>query len=656
MFFLKIIPASLAASAALLLALSASAAPRTLLVDANAKVAPATADGLTPATAFPTLQQAADQVRPGDTVVVSPGIYFESVQLRAAGTETAPITFKADKIARGRVIITGANAAIRNKQASWQRIDDALLLYSISTPTLTQPPSRVLYDGTDLFPYPSLDALKKFQLGTTSYYPGPAHGFAWDPDTKTLFVRLRADGKYGSSDPGEHLMAVAPINGVGGGPGLGINRPAHYNFGLLAEGAAHVVLDGFTFETPGVAGVYIAGPGHVTVRNSWFTGCRTGVAGRKFYYRDQDYAQMTNDVVVENCDYHNFPAFEDMRDVILAAQPPPDPAGPSMDQYIFWWHRKEALGYERTYESGIANSIGRDWTIRHNHIYETIDGLSCWATNCSDNLQVYGNRFERLIDNAVESENHATHLHIRGNVIVDVFEPFSWQPLNSTPWPGPVYVYDNVIFTTPAIRGLWKNAGRASGRAGYTPGVFKFGAKESNNWNLKRFPHMANVPKDIIKLEAPGILVWNNTIYSPGSNFLTRIGVKARYDDVLFTRNRIVVDDFDGTSGVNFQNTMRFTQNEALALAPINGPAGPEILARSGGHLVANEKKMGFSSIDRLDFSVGAPNDNALGERIRDALNARPSTPATTTSDLPSGALLAEQLSAGFPVGPVLSP
>lgn len=64
--------------------------PRTLHVaidgdDANS--------GLDPANAWRTIQRAADDVRPGDTVLVGGGTYAETVRLRVTGAADAPITF-----------------------------------------------------------------------------------------------------------------------------------------------------------------------------------------------------------------------------------------------------------------------------------------------------------------------------------------------------------------------------------------------------------------------------------------------------------------------------------------------------------------------------------------------------------------------------------
>jgi hypothetical protein len=45
--------------------------------------------------AFRNIRRAADEVKPGDTVVVAGGIYYERVRMRATGAQGAPITFRA---------------------------------------------------------------------------------------------------------------------------------------------------------------------------------------------------------------------------------------------------------------------------------------------------------------------------------------------------------------------------------------------------------------------------------------------------------------------------------------------------------------------------------------------------------------------------------
>jgi len=103
--------------------------------------------------------------------------------------------------------------------------------------------------------------------------PGPKHGF-FQCDGK-LFVRLRADGKYGSADPNRHTMAVSPATAPYGDEERPNSRAC--NFALLGRPGEnlYVVIDGLTFETPGRTAIYVSG-NRVTVRNSLFLGCQAG--------------------------------------------------------------------------------------------------------------------------------------------------------------------------------------------------------------------------------------------------------------------------------------------------------------------------------------------------------------------------------------------
>ena len=72
---------------------------------------------------FNTIQAAADRVNPGDTVIIKPGVYFGAVHIKRFGTKDAPVTFRADKVKKNRVIVTGADKAIRTKAVKWQLHD-----------------------------------------------------------------------------------------------------------------------------------------------------------------------------------------------------------------------------------------------------------------------------------------------------------------------------------------------------------------------------------------------------------------------------------------------------------------------------------------------------------------------------------------------------
>ena len=68
---------------------------------------------------YRTIQAAADVAKPGDVVMIDPGIYREWVKPANAGTEDAPITYKARD--KGKTIITGADVV-----TGWTRRADGL--------------------------------------------------------------------------------------------------------------------------------------------------------------------------------------------------------------------------------------------------------------------------------------------------------------------------------------------------------------------------------------------------------------------------------------------------------------------------------------------------------------------------------------------------
>lgn len=582
----------------------------------------ADADGSSPEAALPTIQAAAAKVQAGDTVIVAPGVYCESVQLQAAGEAERPIVFQADQVQEGRVIVSGAVPALRHKATPWTLEDADLGLYAVP---LEHKPARVLYDGVDLLPYSDLASLRAFRFQPNGY-PGTRHGFAWVEGK--LYVRLHAGGRYGSPDPNAHLMAVAPAGGRGR-QGLDIANPADYNFGVLAPGPAHVVLAGFTFETPGVAGVFVAGS-DVTVRDCWFRGCRAGVAG----VRKGLATVTTQRVTIEYCDYHQYPAFDDMLEVIREHSDDPwRGERKELSQQIFWWQRKGAekdgsIGYNTTYETGIAAHIGKDWTIRGNYVHDAFEGLSTWGADRSVNLRIYGNRFARLVDNAVETENHAVKMHVYGNEVVDVFEPFSWQPLNGTPWPGPVSIYRNLVYSTPASLDVWT-------KAGWLPGIWKLGASE-RQWAR---PELGLKPDEPVRAGGEGFLAFNNTVYAPDHcAFVFTQSRKRNFEGFEFFNNLCVLKEF--CNGGSADRGLEGAANAVAFLAP--QPELPKDFAANGGRLVADAAALGLANPaeGRFEPQPGSP---ALGLR-------RPDSPPQALPD--AGSIAAGQTWNLGPVGP----
>lgn len=580
----------------LLAALSASSFATELYVDAVK--GDDAYSGTSRTQALRTIQHAADIVKPGDTITITAGVYFERPVFRQGGTKDRPVTVRADVVERGRVVISAATPEIRRGELKWKLEDEKLHLYSVP---LEHNPARILYSGTDLMPYSHLRGLKNFTL--LQECPGPRHGFFFVADERKLYVRLHPEGKYGSTDPNLHVMSVAPPNAPGYN-GHKISRPEHANLTVDVSGSAWIVFDGITFETPSATAIFTRGD-DVTVRNCWFEGCRFGVFGAG------EPGEMPSRVIVENCYYHHFPAFNDVADLINEYR-----NTEVMTKYsIFWWHRKGSYcdrELMKNYETGIAGGIGKDWHLRYNMIRNAFEGLSTWGNSWSENLRVYGNVFDKVVDNAIEAENHAKNMRVYDNVFIDVFEPVSWQPLDGEPWPGPVYVYRNLIYATPEFQQLWP----------WRPGCFKLGASD-RNWTKE---HMGSVPlkqliaaksKRFVKAPGDGFLVFNNTVIMPHSNLLNTPGISPLIDGPLprelvnfrFFNNILVTHAFhrlDTFSG----SLIEFYHNLVIASKT---DAQSKISAGLGGQVLSSIAELKLADPDTGDFRL-TPDSPAIGK------------------------------------------
>ncbi|HSI85486.1 MAG TPA: right-handed parallel beta-helix repeat-containing protein [Candidatus Methylacidiphilales bacterium] len=333
-------------------------------------------------------------------------------------------------------------------------------------------PARMLYDDVDLFPYPNLEMLQAFQSPLAPEpRPRPRHGYTYDEASGYLYVRLHPDGKYGSTDPNAHTMAVAPPV-AGGFDGTLIRKQADYGIGIMGNGAAFVIIDGITLETPAVAGVFTEGS-DVTVRNCWFRGCRTRFSGSyedrltdpskgyEDFFNNQYSPELLNTcaarVVVENCDFTQKPCVDDAAEILALLPDETDlvklkRGGMAKKGGIYaLWIRKDSVNgglpsEKFKYEIGVADRIGRDWIIRGNYIHNVFEGISCHATSASEGLKVLDNVFEGACDNAIELEDHSVGMVIRGNVLRNCLEPISYQPLRGEPWPHSAVIEKNLIY------------------------------------------------------------------------------------------------------------------------------------------------------------------------------------------------------------------
>jgi len=620
---------------------------------------------------FATIQRAAEVVEGGDTVTVLPGVYYGPVNITTAGTEDNPIIFKTEKQGENVTVITNANQEIRENSGDlWECIDEERNIW-VTDYTVQKNanidtenpdwlfPAALLCSDVDIIPYSSYEGLRDliYYSDGATYLPGYPQGYYYDHGENKLYLRMRKDGKYGSGNPNDHTVKVAPSiykyissDGEWGGTGWCGNAMGRDSYNICVgeyDGALsqeeqtapsyNVIIDGFTLETPGFTGVFLRAS-DVTVKNCYFRGCRTGVRGAsRVRYDDLMYSK---NIIIEHCDYSRYPTFNDAEDLIFAYDGDEvvhkdyiDEEGMIYDLYTyFWWQRK---GYNKdfNYESGgFTNFMGEYWTLRYNYIHDCFDGISYQAMQkyaTSDAveigaryIEIYGNKFEKCLDNAIEVENHARDIRIYDNLFHNNFVPFSWQPLNGTPWPTNIRFYNNVIHNTRDFNEFWHN------KAGFKNFAFKIGANKSN-WETNSWMTDAewddayDIPTGSIDAEDEGVWIFNNSVIMPGANLFSNVGGTNMYmvpfSNFRFVNNAVVCD-FEsikaGAGGVDYATIA----SKCTGIAYSNNVFSADSLIRAditddflkNGKYIYNADNMGFNLLTRLRFDPGISEDSPL--------------------------------------------
>lgn len=331
----------------------------------------------------------------------------------------------------------------------------------------------------------------------------------------------------------------------------------------------------------------------MTVRRCWFRGCRTGVAGNYVdappaepIAADAPYGTVhmlsrldpdrqlhsAADIVVEYCDFTQYPAYEDASEAIED--------GLKSDAVFV----RKAVGKSEggnlglpsdhfKYEIGITARMARDWVIRRNYVHSVFDGLSCHAVSASQGLRVEENIFENVIDNGVETEDHAQDVRITRNVFLNNFMPLSYQPLCGPPWPGPIFITQNVVINMPeSDECVQKKSGLS---------VFKIHAFYAKNWGREKTDPIVVKNKDVQqRVPDPGLIVANNTILFPKGRLA--IPPEKMMPNQLYVNNIFAADLPDkGASSSQFKNN-------AVAPATEDEPGPGDTAAGDGGLVLPN--------------------------------------------------------------------
>lgn len=575
---------------------------------------------------FASIQKAADKVQAGDTVIIRPGIYYENVWLNKNGTKDRPIIFKAEKFEKDSVIITGADRDIAEHKVEWTLEDANLGMYSIP---LDYPIYRMTANDVQVVGYTSLEGLKTYTYNAAGFSPGYEHGFYYDDTNKKLYVRLGNDGCIETDDPNSDKVTInlsrtkvaerSNWNGkdYAAQAWSAITGKDSFLFGVTTEQEANVVISGITFKMPAVTAVW-ARCHDLTVSNCWFIGCIEGVRGGCAATSDPTF--VSKNIIIEYCFYTNFPIYTDAikiiekykNDVVArnisvdengniktkATDPKKLADDATVPRVLWFWQAKS--GTPVNYEcGGLACYIGEDWIVRYNHFDDVYDGFSSFGNfsywvnlrqTPAKNLQIYGNKFDKVLDNSIETEDNVQGMEIAYNEFTHQISPFTWQPLSGMPYPTNINIHHNIVYNTPEEGWLLASARGHIEKDGkfyrfsspqYT-GLFKLGAGKSEYTKLawmkeQNFPLDADGnPLDAVAPAEDGIKVWNNTFIFPDGAFEENVGLlsggQENNSNIDFKNNiiNVVVCAEDGTfkggfkagqahnkgRGVTFSNNM----------------------------------------------------------------------------------------------------
>jgi hypothetical protein len=193
------------------------------------------------------IQKVLDAAQPGDTIILEPGVYYQSLNITKGGAEGKPITLKAAK--GGTAIITGAPRPEELKLV-FEPYKEGV--YRAAVPWQVRRP--VLADGLPLYQYKSLDDMLKRKGSRNPDVPAPEDSFYYGDGY--LYVRLE-----GGKDPNKAQIEIGRPN---------VN-------GNIRIKANDVVIEGLQLRMGVTVGLEAFG-NRIVIRDCYVTGAATGIS------------------------------------------------------------------------------------------------------------------------------------------------------------------------------------------------------------------------------------------------------------------------------------------------------------------------------------------------------------------------------------------
>jgi hypothetical protein len=448
------------------------------------------------------LQEAADKLNPGDTLLLAEGTYYQSLNLTRSGTAGNPITIKAK--APGKVTITGA----METTPKFGQVEGPIYKTKWVSKNLKDRGTRkvwVVADDRNLYNYNSMEEMKTCRYGkgrdTT-----PLEGFLCQGEE--MYIRL-----LGGADPNKAKVAIS--------------RP---DTTVLVDikGQERIVLEGLRFHVAPANAILVgAGKGevskHIVIRDCYFFGSHEAIASRGIRKNDQEYGP--SDVTIEYCEFSNYPTYDWLHYSMVLEQP----------------------AWGALYDSGLggnAVSPGGNvtaWKIRHCYIHDTYDGIGVACTRVKDAALEHEyayNLLHRCADDNIEFDAiEYAGVRAHHNVILEGQCLLGLSPVQR----GGVTIEHNIVYASPEYGIPWSV-------------IFKFSTPSANAFHRGGFHPLS------------GMVIRNNTLINAKSGVswgASRRGGKGPYfaDDNTVANNIIYARDWVSWHGFPYRLGLSIEKN-----------------------------------------------------------------------------------------------
>jgi hypothetical protein len=510
------------------------------------------------------LQEAADGLQPGDTLLLAEGTYHQRLELKKSGGPGRPITIKA--AAPGKVIITGA----METTPRFEPVEGGIY-------KTTWVPARkwkgsgagqlwVIADGRNLYNYNSMEEMKTCRHGK-GRNTTPLEGFFYQGEE--MYIRL-----LGGADPTKAKVTVS--------------RP---DTTILVDikGQEHIVLEGLRFHVAPDVAVRVGirrhphtVSKHIAIRDCFFFGFHKAIVGQNVRVDRPDGAVEfgPSHVTVEYCQFSNYPTYDWMHYSMVLEQPA--------------WRAlyNSVLGGSAILPGGNVTA----WKIRHCYIHDTFDGIGVANTRDKDPALEHEyayNLLHRCADDNIEFDAiEYAGVRAHHNVILEGQCLLGLSPVQR----GGVTIEHNIVYASPEYGIPWSV-------------IFKFSTPSASAFWRGGFNPLS------------GITIRNNTLVNAKSG--VSWGTSARHgkyfkDDNTVANNILYARDWDFCSGLPW--------HEGLMVKKNNLCVGPSIEAGKPKHapprVLCSRNKEPFVKKDTYFCDVmplslpGLVDEAEIGEQI----------------------------------------